>query len=271
MTRILSTSGVMTPETDEISAALFEKICRETLMGEHAKKGIGTLGERTLHVILKRFYEPDPEFQEVKVGSFVADIKRGDQIVEIQTRDFRNLRKKLPEFLKSNTVKVVFPVAVKKKIRWVDPGSGEVSEPRSSPKRGNVWDFLAELWQLRPILPIEGLSFDMVSLEMEEFKLLTGKSRDRKRYGAKRAERVPTKLIGITTLETPDDFAALLPPLPDEFTVKEFVSAAKLRNNFGGRIIQTLVTLGALEMTGKRGKANTYRIKKENENGKQTL
>ena len=252
----------MTPETDSVSAALFDEICRSTLIGEHDKKGIGTLGERTLHVILKRFYEPDPDFQEIRVGNFVADIKRGDSIVEIQTRQFRNLIKKLPEFLGSNSVKVVFPVAVRKKIRWVDPESGEVSEPRSSPKRGNVWDLIAELWQIRPILPREGLSFDMVELEMEEFKLLTGKSRDRKKYGAKRAERVPTKLLGITTLETPEDFISILPDLPEEFTVKEFVKAAKLHNNFGGRIIQTLVTLGALERSGARGKAYLYKIRK---------
>ena len=253
--------SAMTSRTDPGSARLFEKVSREAITGEHELKGIGTLGERTLHAILKNFYETDPEFREVKVGRYVADIKRGDQIVEIQTRAFRNLRGKLPVFLENNAVKVVFPIAAKKYVNWVDPGSGEVTGRRKSPKSGNIWELVKELWEIRPLMPLEGLSFDAVYLEIEEFKLLTGRSRDRKHHGAKRAERVPTGLIRIETYETAEDFASILPELPDEFTVAEFGTAAKLQNGYAGRMIATLVTLGALENCGKRGRAYLYKKK----------
>ena len=252
-------SPAMTASTDPESVRLFEQICREVVAGEHEQKGIGTLGERTLHVVLKNFYETDPNFREIKVGRFVADIKRGDSIVEIQTRAFRNLREKIPVFIAENSVKVVFPVAAKKFISWVDPETGEISERRRSPKSGNIWDFLAELWELRPILPLEGLSFDVAYLELEEFRLLTGRSKDRKRYGAKRAERIPTSLVRIETFESPEDFAAILPELPDEFTVSDLSKAAKLRTGFVGKLAATLVTLGVIEKCGNRGRAYLYR------------
>ncbi len=252
--------NAMSALTDPLSAELFERVRSDALLGTHMKKGIGTLGERTLHVILKNFYETDDSFREIKVGKFVADIKRGSSIVEIQTRAFRRLREKLPIFLEENTVKVVFPIAERKYITWIDPESGEMTERRRSPKVGNIWDFFLELWELRPILPTEGLSFDIVYLEMDEFKLLTGKSRDKKHHGASRAERIPTKLLRIETYESAEDFKSVIPELPEEFTVNEFSKVARLHTGFSGKIISTLVTLGVIEKCGERGRAYLYKI-----------
>ena len=78
--------------------ALFSKVIGEFDFNTR-KIGIGTLGEKVLHAIIKSYYEPDEEFQEVSVNSFVADIKRGDEIVEIQTTSFNLLNKKLEKYL----------------------------------------------------------------------------------------------------------------------------------------------------------------------------
>ena len=40
---------------------------------ESEKPIIGTLGERTLHAALKRFFEPDTSFHEIRYKSFVAE------------------------------------------------------------------------------------------------------------------------------------------------------------------------------------------------------
>ncbi len=257
----------MNRETDAASVALFERICEEILISGHsADRGIGTLGERTLHAVLKRFYERDEDFTERRVGRFVADIERQNEIVEIQTRDFRRLREKLPAFLANHRVKVVYPIARVKYVRWLDPATGELSARRKSPKRGSIYDFLLELYAIRPILPElrelapDGLSFDLVYLELEEFKLLNGRSRDRKHFGATRAERIPRTLYEIVTLEAPEDYLEAIPSdLPDEFTVAEFAKAAHLTNGAASRIVATLETLALLERAGKRGRAYLYR------------
>ena len=63
------------------------------------QQGIGTLGEKTLHGLLKAYFQPDPACQEVAVGSFVADTVRDDGIIEIQTRSLYRLRTKLQYYL----------------------------------------------------------------------------------------------------------------------------------------------------------------------------
>ena len=63
--------------------------------------GIGTLSEKALHAALKSYYEPDFESREVKVGSFVADIVGENGIIEIQTRGFDRLGRKLDAFLEA--------------------------------------------------------------------------------------------------------------------------------------------------------------------------
>ena len=72
---------------------LFEKACKEVLRAEREKNGIGTLGEKTLHAVLKKFYEPDISHQEIRIERFVADIFRDEEIIEIQTRSFNSMRK----------------------------------------------------------------------------------------------------------------------------------------------------------------------------------
>ena len=95
--------------------------------------GIGTLSEKALHAALKSYYEPDFESREVKVGGFVADIVGENGIIEIQTRGFDRLGRKLDAFLEAVRVTVVYPVVPKRGLCWVDPETGEIFEKRKSP------------------------------------------------------------------------------------------------------------------------------------------
>ena len=80
-----------------------------------------------MHAALKSYYEPDFESREVKVGGFVADIVGENGIIEIQTRGFDRLRRKLDAFLKAARVTVVYPVVPKRGLCWVDPETGVYS------------------------------------------------------------------------------------------------------------------------------------------------
>ena len=57
-------------------------------------KGIGTMGEKTLHLALKYYFAPDPETHERPVGGFIADAVTEECVVEIQTRGFSRLKPK---------------------------------------------------------------------------------------------------------------------------------------------------------------------------------
>lgn len=90
---------------------------------------------KTVHAVLKRFYEPDPEHQEIPVENFVADILRDGEIIEIQTRGFNKLRRKLDTFLKYYPVTIVYPIIHTKWLYWINEETGELSPKRKSPKQ----------------------------------------------------------------------------------------------------------------------------------------
>ena len=241
--------------------AEFDSTCQRILLADRKTAGIGGLGERGLHKILKCFIEPDESRHEIKVEGFVADILRGDEIVEIQTRDFSPLRRKLPVYLKNYRVTVVYSIAREKRIHWIDPTSGEVSGGRRSPKTGGIGEFLLELYKLRPILPLDGLCFELYWLDVDEFRMLTGRSRDRKHYGAYRRERIPTRLDRIERVASPDDYLEYIKDLGDSFTCAEFAKALSMYPGAANRALQTLVTLGVVERIGKRKNAYIYERK----------
>ncbi len=237
----------------------FDECTKSVLSGKSRLNGIGTLGEHTLHAILKLFLEPDTAFHEQKICGFVADILRGDEIIEIQTRAFSLLRKKLSAYRGKYRVTVVYPIDAQKYISWIDPDSGEISERHKSPKRGKSWQILRELYALCPIMPLHNVRFMLVFVNTEEYRVLSGRSRDKKHFGAARYERVPTELCDIINLEAAEDFAVLIPPtLGDTFTAAEFAKAAKMTPRAVGYAIRALTTLGIIEHTSNEGRAYVY-------------
>ena len=53
----------------------FSEICRHVRDTEHKREGIGTYGEKSVHLALKIFFEENSELREVPVGKYIADIK----------------------------------------------------------------------------------------------------------------------------------------------------------------------------------------------------
>ena len=106
-------------------------------LSEEARKnlyGIGMQKERTVHSVLKFYLEPDSEQHEIPIGSFIADIYHRDppEVLEIQTANFGNLRKKLDAFLQEMPVTVIYPIPWHKWVYWSDPEIGEVSSGHKS-------------------------------------------------------------------------------------------------------------------------------------------
>ena len=111
--------------------------------------GIGTLGEKTVHSTLKQYLSRDLSCQEIKIGSYYADVCVEDHIFEIQTRQFNKLRAKLDFFLTEHPVTVVYPITNYNYLRWVTPNTGEITAPKKSTRHGNPLQVFAELYRIR--------------------------------------------------------------------------------------------------------------------------
>lgn len=224
--------------------------------------GIGTLGERSLHAMLKNWAEPDEQFHEQKVGPYVADIRNKSGIIEIQTGSFTKLQKRLDYYLfqEKLPVRVIYPVPKLKWLVWLDPETGEATKRRKSPKQWEPISLLPELCHILDALESDLLSFTVVLMELEEHRSLCGWSADRKR-GSRRAERYPLNLLGQVDLNCRADFLKLLPPdLPDPFTAKEFGKAARMSPRATGRALAPLRRMDLVRQCGKRKNAYLYTL-----------
>ena len=229
-------------------------------------QGVGTLQEKQLHAILKYYYEPDPAYHEVPCYGFIADIRTPEGITEIQTRSFSKLRRKLAVFLKSEPVTLVYPLPYHKWVRWVDPETGEITAARKSPKTGQPADACFELNMIQDLLGHERLHIRLLLLDIEEYRILNGWSRDRKK-GATRAERLPLTVIEEIYLDRPSDYLQLLPEgLPSPFTSTELSQFAHLSTKRTQWLLHCLRSVRQVQVSGKIGRKYLYQIS----NGKES-
>ena len=167
---------------------------KERIIGKNRERnGIGTLSEKTVHAVLKNYYAPDETQHEIPVEGCVADIFNGKEIIEIQTRSFDRMRPKLERFLPLYPVTIVYPIPYSKHVFWIDEETGEISGGRKSPLKGSPYLAFKELYRIKAYLQDPNLTIRLTFLNMEEYKLLNGWSRDKKR-GSSRYDRIPISI-----------------------------------------------------------------------------
>ena len=238
----------------------FAAACRAVAETGRADQGVGTLGEKTLHAVLKRMIEPDLSRHEVKLGRYAADVLNERGVFEIQTRNLHKLKPKLTALLPYYPVTVVVPVIETKWLLTMDPETGELTHRRRSPKRGRAAALLPDLTYLKPLLKDPNLSFLLVLLEGEELRKLT----PGRRRPVTPLEFAPTRFLGTVRLRTAADYAALLPSdLPEAFTARELARALGLPAPRGSAAANVLCHMGAIVLTGRRKNAYLYAISKE--------
>lgn len=237
---------------------LFHKVCDEVIGQAQGLMGIGTLSEKTVHSVLKSYYETNDNNHEIKIDGYVADIYNGQEIIEIQTRSFDKLRKKLTVFLEQYPVTIVYPIPYIKWIRWVNPQTGEITPPRKSPKKGSPYVIFPELYKIKNYLIEPNLRLKVVLLNMEEYRFLDGWSEDKKK-GSTRCDRIPIDLIQEFNIKGPKDYSLLIPEaLGDEFTSKDYKKASGLSLGASTTAVHVLNYVGCIERIGKKGRAYLY-------------
>lgn len=241
---------------------VFAEACRKVIEREHVRDGIGTLGEKTLHAVLKRCFEPHEENHEIKVGGFVADIVGEDGIIEIQTGNFSHLRKKLAAFLECAPVTVVYPMSRTKWIMWVDEETGAVAEKRKSPKSSKPIDAFCQLYYIKEFLSHPNFRLKLIFLETEEYRRLNGWGRDKKNR-AEKCDIIPTGIVEEIEISSLGDYGQFIPKgLPEKFTAKEYAKCARVQLKAAQRAVNVLCSLGVIAYEGKRGNAFLYSNKK---------
>ncbi len=246
--------------TYSISERLSKALCAASNAAkESERKNIGVMKEKTLHSVMKFFYEPDSAYHEVKSENFVFDIFKDNTVIEIQTGSFRPIAKKIKETLENNyKIIVVRPIDGIKYISWIS-GDGTVSEPRKSPKKENIFSLLPELYYLGEAVYHENFTLRIVACVMLEYRLADGWSKDGKK-GSHRENKIPKEILYSVDISTKLDYNMLLPDeLPDIFTAKEFSVLTSLKRRRLSMALSFLKNISLIEQCGKKGNAFLYR------------
>ena len=245
----------------------FEKAKQKVINSIDLSSSIGRLQEKSVHSVLKYFFEPDDNNHEVKAGTHIADILLGNVIYEIQTRQFNKLTSKLSEFTAIGyKVIVVYPVVVKKQIVWLDKDSYEiVGNIKTSPKKGSELDIFSELYKIKPFINHAEVSFKIVRLTASEYRLLDGYGNDNKK-GATKFDIIPDELLEVIEINHKSDLLKLLPsPLPDEFSSLELSQLIhKKDKKLSNYILNVLHSSDIITFSEKKGRLHYYKLKQHN-------
>ena len=200
---------------------------------------IGTLNEGSLHATLKAHYsEPGDEF-EVPLGRFVIDIKRGNQLIEIQTVSFASMGRKLDHLLPDYQVLLVHPIAISTHLDR--PGK----RPRKSPKRGSIYSLFEELVSVPTLIDHPNLTIEVVLVSVTKTQIVDPDAR-RGRGGYRTVNRSLKQIHSTHRFERAEDLLDLIPldDLPERFTTADLAEAADVPRDIAQRIAYCFRPLG---------------------------
>ena len=284
MTKKIKTSPPFEGEPSLAEKLHFERISREVAQmpwhtahtsptADKSAPVIGTLREKRLHAVVKRYLCEDISTHEIPLQDLVsldsapqtkmvADVLVGNMIYEVQTGSFYPLKKKLEWYLEHTDfhITVVHPMVGIKYLSWIDPASGQVAERNKLSRKGRVKDIAGELYWLSDFIGHPRFSLRLLLLEIEEYRILNGYGKEKKNR-AEKYERFPVSLLGDVALCEPEDYAFYF--LPHDmgttpFTAAEYSKASGIRGKAAYAMLHLMVQLGILKEGEKRGRSMTF-------------
>lgn len=219
--------------------------------------GIGLLNEKPLHASLKQWYARPGDRFEVMVDRFVIDIVRDDLLIEIQTGNFASIKTKLTNLVRYHRVRLVYPIVQEKWIVRSANGKGAIR--RKSPKKGRMEDLFWELVSIPQLLSNPNFSLEVLMISGEEVRRYNHtKRRVRKRWlieGRRLLDVLDQRSFGQSA-----DWLRFLPDGLELFTTSDLASWTNTRRDLAQKMAYCLREARMIELIGKRGRANLYRV-----------
>ena len=214
--------------------------------------------EWSLHAAVKDWYAHPGDELEALVDGYVVDIVRGDLLIEIQTRHFSTIRRKLTRLIRGHRIMLVHPIATRKWIVRIDADGETVLSRRLSPRRGRVEDLFLELVYMPRLLRDPNLSLEVLFVHSEDVLIDDGRgSWRRKRWSIH--DRRLLDIVDRVTFESPEDLLKILPStLPQKFTASDLTRESGIRPNIAQKMAYCLREMGVIEAVGKSGRALLY-------------
>jgi hypothetical protein len=185
------------------------------------------MNECSLHSEVKKLYALPGDKFEARLGDYIVDILRENLAIEVQTKNFSALKKKLQVLVEKYQVRLVYPLTEKKFITYVTKDHKVVNK-RKSPRRGRLTDLFRELVAIPSMVGEENFSLEVLFINEEEVRCDDGKGSWRRR-GVSIVERRLLKVNDRILFQKKFDYLSLLPDgLNASFTNRELAKLAKI-------------------------------------------
>ncbi len=219
---------------------------------------IGSLNESPLHAALKERYRRPGDLVEAPLRGFVADLLRGDQLIEIQTCGLTSLGKKLDHLLDHHPIRVVHPIAAETWILKLD-SQGQRLSRRKSPRRGIAADVCSELVAYPSLLSHPNFVLEVALVQVEEVRQPDRSVR--RRQGWRVQERRLIAVVETVELGAPEALLGLLPAgLPDPFDTADLAKALGRTRHLAQQVAYCLRESGAVQVEGRGRGGIVYRL-----------
>jgi hypothetical protein len=217
------------------------------------------MNEYSLHSAIKNWYSSPGDKLEVRIDDFIVDIVREPLLIEIQTKNFSAIKKKLTKLLENHEVRLVYPIPQQKWIVYVTE-SGEIVRRRKSPKKGRLSDLFYELVRTPNLIKEENFSLDVLMIEEEEVRCNDGKGSWR-RKGVSIKDRKLINVHSNVLFRNEKDFLNFLPSdLGKPFTNRELAKLSGISINLARKITYCLRKMGTITTVGKKGKELIFEV-----------
>lgn len=217
---------------------------------------INTLNEKPLHAALKAWYARPGDLIESRMDGYLIDIIRGNLLVEIQTRNFSALKRKLTRLTADHPVRLVYPIARQKWIVRTTVEGVEIGR-RRSPKRGTLDLLFLELVHVPDLMLNPNFSIEVLIIEEEEVR--RRRARPRWRHEWTTTERRLRDVVERKVFEGAASMAAFLPDdLLEPFTARDLATAAGRPLWLAQKMLYCLRRMALVETAGKRRNAFLY-------------
>jgi hypothetical protein len=221
--------------------------------------------EQSIHEQLKERYS-EGNLVEESVEGYIIDVVREGLLIEIQTGNFSGIKSKLKDLLGNHRVRLVHPIPYMKWIIKLDENGNRVSR-RRSPKRGRVEEVFYELIYISNVCNHLNFELEVILVDAEEFWIDDGKGSWRRKNWSihdRRLLQIREKhLFGVS-----NDYIKLLPgDLPERFTARELSRHKGIKLRLAQKMVYCLRRMDILKTSGRKGRANLYKIKMIKESG----
>ena len=266
------------PQPDLLACSYWAKRAKD-LTNSLEPPNIGLLNEKPLHAALKQWYAQPGDEIEVKVDGYFVDIVQkmhgvrepgarcgpdsgGDSqdilLVEIQTRNFSAIKRKLTDLVERYPLRLVYPIAQEKWIIKRPRGDGEPATRRKSPKRGRPVDIFRELVYISELMNVPNFSLEVLLVQEEEVRCYHPRKGWRRR-GWITEERHLLAVLERHLFRGGNDLWRLIPDdLPEEFTTADLTHLMKIPKRTAGQMAYCLRKMNLIEQIGKRGRSYLY-------------